>query len=74
MADQVTSNLLGTINANDTRRIRADEDISVDGRTGSVLCSIGLGVDGGSGLGAEGSSLGWREIDCQRVFMSIDLD
>lgn len=72
MADQVTSNLLRTVDADLSRCSRTDEDISGNGRAVGVLCGIGLGVDGSSGLRANGSSLGWRETYRQRVFMSID--
>ena len=62
-ADEVTGNLLRAIDANLARSISADEDISRDGRARGVLCSIGLRVDSGSRLGANGSSLGWSETD-----------
>jgi len=58
VANQVTSDLLRTIDVDLTRRSRADEDISVNGGAVGVLGGIGLGVDGGSGLRANGSSLG----------------
>lgn len=69
VADQVTSDLFGAVQVDDTSSIRANEDVSGDGRAGGVLCGIGLGVDGGSGLRADGS-LGCRSVSSVSVHVN----
>ena len=61
MADEVTGDLFRSIELKNTACGRTNEDISINGRAGGILCSIGLGVNGGSRLGADRGNLSYGD-------------